>query len=80
MESRTKTSCTTNNLSNQFTHTTLCIYVLSIILLSSLFASQINKIVSLVNQKLSLIMSLQDIVIFKISQKCLYVVTLYKMP
>jgi hypothetical protein len=40
---------------------------------------QINKIVSLVNQKMYLEMSLQDIVIFKMSQKYLYIVTLYKM-
>jgi hypothetical protein len=33
---KVKTSCTTNNLSNQFTHTTLYVYVLSIILLISL--------------------------------------------
>jgi hypothetical protein len=43
-------------------------------------ASQINKIVSLVKQKMSPEMSLQDIVIFKMSQKCLYIVTLYKLP
>jgi hypothetical protein len=30
------TSCTTNSLSNQFIHITLCVYVSSIILLSSL--------------------------------------------
>jgi hypothetical protein len=30
------TSCTNNNLSNQFTYTTLCVYILSIILLNSL--------------------------------------------
>jgi hypothetical protein len=36
----------------------LYVCVLSIIILNSLFASQINKIVSLVNQKMSLQMSL----------------------
>jgi hypothetical protein len=43
-------------------------------------ASQINKIMSLVNQKISLEISLQDVAIFKMSQKCLYIMTLYKMP
>jgi hypothetical protein len=32
------------------------------------------------NQKMSLEMSLQDIVIFKMLQKCLYIVILYKLP
>jgi hypothetical protein len=45
------------------------------------YASQINKIVSLVKQKMmSLEMSLQDIVIFIMSQKYLYIVALYEMP
>jgi hypothetical protein len=35
------------------------------------YASKINKIVSLVNQKMSIEMLLQDIAIFKMSQKCL---------
>jgi hypothetical protein len=36
LKSQTQTSHTTNNLSNQFTRTTLCVYVSSIILLSKL--------------------------------------------
>jgi hypothetical protein len=44
------------------------------------YAPQINKIVSLVNQKMPVEMSLQDIAILKISQNCIYILTLYKMP
>jgi hypothetical protein len=57
----------------------LYVCVLSIILFNSLFASQINKIVSLVNQK-----NVSTNVIIRYShfqniKKCLYIMTLYKM-